>query len=242
MRVTFIKGFKTALFFVSALLLLISPTLSGCEAEGAQAPDVMPDGFVYVTDAAPEILLEMRYFSAFNFVGERVDGYLMPVCITTRETAEALKAASDELDALGYVLKIYDAYRPTDAVSHFVRWAVDTSDTKMKEYFYPNLDKSVLFSLGYIARKSGHSRGSTVDLTIVDKKTGRDVDMGSPFDFFGDISSHGTQMITSEQAANRLILKSAMENVGFKAYSKEWWHYTLKEEPFPDTYFNFPVK
>jgi len=198
-------------------------------------------GFVYVTDVIPDVLLEIRYYSTYNFTANRVDGYIAPTAILSKEAAAALKNASDALRGQGYVLKIFDAYRPQVAVDHLVHWATDVADTRLKSVFYPEVDKDKLLALGYIAKKSGHSRGSTVDLTLVDMQTGREVDMGSPFDFFGPISSHGTALISLKQAANREILKKAMMKAGFKPYSKEWWHYTLKNEPYPDTYFNFPV-
>ena len=202
----------------------------------------LPDGFVYVTDAIPDAVLDIRYYGANNFLGTRVDYYLAPVAIMSKEAAQALMRVNDDLKAQGYAIKIFDAYRPQGAVDHFVRWAQDESDTLMKEYFYPDIEKNRLFPEGYIARRSGHSRGSTVDLTLLDMKTGKEVDMGAPFDFFGPISGHGTNLITREQANNRLILRRAMENAGFRPYSKEWWHYTLINEPYPDTYFSFPVK
>lgn len=198
--------------------------------------------FVYVTDVVEKVILEPRYFSTYNFVGTRIEGYNSPNVIMTRKAAEALKIASDELWKMGYVLKIWDAYRPQTAVNHFVRWAKDISDTKMKKYFYPDVDKSKLFELGYVADRSGHSRGSTVDLTLVDKKTGLEVDMGSHFDLFDEISHHGTKLISEEQTQNRNILKIAMERAGFWSYPGEWWHYTLKDEPFPNTYFDFSVE
>lgn len=202
----------------------------------------LPAGFVYLDRVAPEIMLEIRYFSDYNFTGTRIDGYRAARAILTEPAATALGNVNAELKAKGYRLKIYDAYRPQRAVSHFARWARDPGDTKMKAVFYPNVDKKDLFRLGYIASKSGHSRGSTVDLTLVDAATGREIDMGGSFDFFGSISHHGTSLITPEQTRNRNILKEAMVKQGFKPYFKEWWHYTLANEPFPDTYFDFPVE
>lgn len=202
----------------------------------------LPDGFVYVTDEIPTAILEMRYCSEDNFVGAEIDGYHAPKAILTKEAAQALKQAADNLYEQGYYIKVFDAYRPQRAVDHFMRWAKDLDDTKMKANYYPDLDKSVLFELGYIAEKSGHSRGSTVDLTLVDRSTGQELDMGSGFDFFGDISNHGTDLITEEQEKNRNILRDAMVDAGFKIYPEEWWHYTLKEEPYPDKYFDFPIK
>lgn len=197
--------------------------------------------FVVVSQVIPDAILEIRYHSTFNFVGDRIDGYDEPCALLTREAALALKEASDDLMAQGYRIKIYDAYRPQDAVNHFVRWAKDLGDTRMKAYFYPEVDKSQLFSSGYIAKRSGHSRGSTVDITLFDLSTGKDADMGGTFDYFGDASHYEYKKLTPEQKNNRLILRKAMTAHGFKPISTEWWHFTLVDEPYPDTYFNFPV-
>jgi len=202
----------------------------------------LPDGFVYVTDEIPTAILEIRYASEDNFVGTVIDGYHAPKAILTKEAAHALKKAADNLYEQGYYIKIFDAYRQQRAVNHFIRWAKDLNDTKMKKKYYPDLDKSVWFERGYIAEKSGHSRGSTVDLTLVDISTGKELDMGSGFDFFGEISHHGTDLITKEQEKNRNILRDAMVSAGFEVYPEEWWHYKLKDEPYPDTYFDFPIK
>jgi len=199
------------------------------------------EGFVLVTDVIPDAILEIRYYTDYNFVGEQIDGYEEPVALLTKEAAQALKAANDDLEEQGYCIKIYDAYRPQCAVDDFVDWANDTSDTKMQEYFYPEVNKANLFSEGYIAYHSGHSRGSTVDLTIVDKATGEDVDMGGTFDYFGQVSHPDYTGITDEQYANRMILRDAMTSHGFKAITTEWWHFSLQNEPYPNTYFNFPV-
>jgi len=225
------------------ILLIISLLLTG-SADVHAAPDAagLPDGFVYVTDVVPDVILEIRYYSTYNFLGVRVDDYLSPVAIMTEQAAAALKQASDGLREQGYAVKVFDVYRPQGAVDHFVRWAEDVNDVLTKEYFYPDVEKNRLFIDGYIAARSGHSRGSTIDLTIIDMRTGKEVDMGTPFDFFGLASHHGTNLITDEQARNRLILKNAMESAGFRRYDEEWWHYTLNDEPFPDTYFKFPVK
>lgn len=197
--------------------------------------------FVLLTEAVPDIMLDIRYYSSYNFVGERIDGYNQPIALLTREAANALKLVSDDLKAKGYRLKVYDAYRPQKAVDHFVRWANDLENTRMKEFFYPSVDKDALFSSGYIARYSGHSRGSTVDLTLFDMKTGKDVDMGGRFDLF-DISSHPSYSnITLEQRENRALLTSTMRSHGFKGIDTEWWHFTLVDEPYPDSYFNFDV-
>jgi len=202
----------------------------------------LPQGFVYITDVMPDVLLDIRYYSTYNFVGARVDGYLAPVAILTKEATHALKKVGDELRAQGYLLKIFDAYRPQKAVQHFVRWARDLSDTTYRHVFYPYVDKSKLFALGYIAQRSGHSRGSTIDLTLVEIGTGKELDMGAPFDYFGPISGHGTNLITKEQTAHRELLKNAMVRHGFRINNEEWWHYTFVSEPFPNTYFNFDVR
>ena len=217
--------------------------------------------FVTLTDAVPDAILEIRYFSTYNFVGKRIDGYEEPTALLSRQAADSLRAVSDDLLKQGYRLKIYDAYRPQRAVDHFVRWAADLSDTLMKHYFYPDLNKNVLFEQEYIAEKSGHTRGSTVDLTLFDMATGKDVDRGGTFDWFGpeshpdfcgnpstgeytaDNSQSPTgRSITAEQFANRMKLRTAMLAHGFKPLGSEWWHFTLRTEPYPDTYFTFPVK
>lgn len=210
--------------------------------------------FVTLTDAVPDAILEIRYYGTYNFVGQRIDGYEQPTALLTRQAADSLRAVSDDVMRLGYRLKIYDAYRPQKAVDHFVRWAAAVNDTLMKRYFYPNLDKSVLFEQDYIAEKSGHTRGSTVDLTLFDMTTEKELDMGGTFDWFGHESHPDfggnpetgayipNDSITAEQFANRMILRNAMLRHGFKALDSEWWHFTLKNEPFPNTYFTFPVK
>lgn len=200
-----------------------------------------PSDFVLLAEAVPDAILEIRYYSTYNFVGDRIDGYEEPVALLTKEAAAALRAVSDDLKEKGYRLKIFDAYRPQMAVTNFVRWAEDTDDTRMKEYFYPELDKSVLFDQGYIALHSGHSRGSTVDLTLFDMKTEKEVDMGGTFDYFGELSHPDYTDITEEQYANRMILREAMMAHGFRPLEEEWWHFTLDEEPYPETYFTFPV-
>lgn len=197
--------------------------------------------FVLVSQAVPDAILEIRYYSTYNFVGDRIDGYEEPVALITKEAAAALKTASDCLSAKGYRLKIFDAYRPQTAVNHFIRWAEDVSDVRMKKYFYPDVDKSLLFELEFICARSSHSRGSTVDLTLFDMASGREVDMGGVFDWFGELSYPDYEGITPEQKANRTILRDAMLAAGFNPFATEWWHFTLADEPFPDTYFDFPV-
>lgn len=198
--------------------------------------------FVLLSDVVPGVIQEIRYHSTYNFIGERIDGYEQPCAILTRAAAEALKGVSEELFSLGLCLKVFDAYRPARAVAHFVRWAEDEADLKMKPYFYPDVNKKDLFELGYIAVRSGHSRGSTVDLTLFDMAKGKEVSMGSPFDYFGKRShTEFLAHLTEEEIQNRYFLRSAMVHHGFRPIEEEWWHFTLENEPFPDTYFDFPV-
>ena len=221
---------------------------------GALSPTDDASQFVNLADAVPDAILEIRYYSTYNFVGTRVDGYLEPIALLTRQAADSLRAVSDDLKQMDYRLKIFDAYRPQCAVDHFVRWGADVNDTLMKPYFYPDVPRDRLFELGYIAEKSGHTRGSTVDLTLFDMATEKEVDMGGTFDWFG-LESHpdfggnpntgeykANGRITAEQFHNRMILREAMLRHGFKPIDEEWWHFTLKNEPFPSTYFTFPVK
>ncbi len=199
-------------------------------------------GFVLLTDTVPDAIIEIRYYSTYNFIGERIDGYEQPAALVTREAAAALKKVSDDLSGRGYRLKIFDTYRPQKAVDHFMRWALDEGDTRMKEYFYPEVEKSILIPQGYIAEHSGHSRGSTADLTLFDMRTGKEADMGGPFDYFGELSHADWRGITEEQYANRMSLREAMTRRGFMPLAEEWWHFTLEDEPYPDTYFTFPVR
>ncbi len=208
--------------------------------EGVKLSDDSSD-FVLLTDVVPDAILEIRYYSTYNFVGERIDGYEEPLAFLTKEAADALKEVSDDLMQQGYRLKIYDAYRPQMAVTHFMNWALDTDDVRMKNYFYPELEKNTLFPQGYIAEHSGHSRGSTVDLTLFDMETEKEVDMGGTFDYFGELSHPDYKGITDEQYTNRMILRNAMIKHGFKPLEEEWWHFTLENEPYPDTYFTFPI-
>jgi D-alanyl-D-alanine dipeptidase len=199
-------------------------------------------GFVSVSDVIPDALLDVRYYTTYNFVGERIDGYEQPVVLMTKEAAAALALVNRDMRAQGLRLVIYDAYRPQRAVDHFVRWAEDVSDTRMKAIFYPEVDKADLFERGFIAKRSGHSRGSTVDLTLLDEKSGMLLDMGGPFDFFGELSHPDFAGVTTELHANRMLLRDAMVTHGFRPLSTEWWHFTLVNEPYPDTYFDFPVR
>ena len=199
-------------------------------------------GFVSVGEVIPDVLLDIRYYSSFNFIGERIDGYEEPAALLTREAAQALKEASREAMEQGFRLKIYDAYRPQKAVDHFVRWAKDPEDIRMKAFFYPDLEKTEIIPQGYIAEHSGHSRGSTMDLTLFDMATQQDVDMGGTFDFFGELSHPDYSGVSEVQHANRMLLQSLMVKHGFRPLETEWWHFTLENEPWPDTYFTFSVR
>lgn len=203
-----------------------------------------PEGadFVSIKSMIPSIELDIRYYSSDNFVGSRVNGYLKPVALISKEAVTALAGVQADLAKEGLGLKVFDAYRPQKAVNHFVAWAKVPADTLTKRTYYPEVDKRDVFKLGFVASRSGHSRGSTVDLTIIRLDTREELDMGSGWDFFGEISAHGTAKINDQQAKNRQKLKSTMEKHGFRAYSKEWWHYTLRNEPYPNTYFDFDVK
>ena len=200
-----------------------------------------PSGFVLLSDYVPDIVQEIRYFSTYNFIGDRIDGYEEPCAIMTIEAARALKSVSNEANVQGFRLKIFDAYRPACAVRHFVRWGIEDMDLRMKPFFYPEVEKQELFSRGYVAGKSSHSRGSTVDLTLLDMQTGQEVDMGSPFDFFDECSHPDYRGVTDEQYENRMFLQKAMVRNGFEPIDCEWWHFTLRDEPYPDIYFEFPV-
>jgi D-alanyl-D-alanine dipeptidase len=201
------------------------------------------DDFIDLKEIMPNLRSDIRYYGSNNFVGKPIDGYNQPKCLLTKEAAQALKKVQDELERLGFGLLIYDAYRPQRATDHFVKWAQDESDTTMKLQYYPNVSKKDLFAQGYISLKSGHSRGSTVDLTIVSLKTKQILNMGSPYDLFDEVSSTDhTQTISKNQHSLRLLLKRRMEKHGWQSYEKEWWHFTLKNEPYPDTYFDFPIE
>jgi len=206
------------------------------------APAYAQYGFVSLEDVLKHVVIEARYFSDYNFIGEPFEGYNTNKILLTKQAADALQKAADLLYAQGYMLKIYDGYRPQQSVDFIINWSKDAKDQRMKETFYPNVKKSKLFSLGYIAHKSGHTRGSTVDLTIINANTYEEVDMGTSFDFMDEASHIGSKKITAEQTKNRKILQDAMEQSGFEAYGREWWHFTLLNEPYPNTYFNFPVE
>lgn len=225
-----------ALALLSALL-----TIAPAAAQTSRA------GFVDAASVVPGLEVDMRYAGPNNFVGAKIDGYDKPVCLLTREAAAALAKAQIALASSGVGLKVFDCYRPARAVAHFLRWSHDFKEQKNKRDFYPDLDKRVLFRDGYISNRSGHSRGSTVDLTLVDILPGpdgklRERDMGTPFDFFSPYSSPSDRRVSEEARSNRKLLADAMRKAGFIPYGKEWWHFTLAHEPFPQTYFDFAVK
>ena len=197
--------------------------------------------FVLLADYIPGVIQEIRYYSTYNFIGDRIDGYEEPCAILTLPAARALRRVSNEMNTQGYRLKIFDAYRPACAVRNFVFWGIEDLDLRMKPFFYPDLEKEELFNKGYIAVQSSHSRGSAVDLTLLDMKTGKEVDMGSPYDLFSEVSHRDCKAITEEQYENRTFLCKAMVRNGFQPIDCEWWHFSLIDEPFPDTYFEFPV-
>lgn len=202
----------------------------------------IPQSFKDVQNEITTVVLDVRYFGKDNFVGSRVEGYKAPKVYLTNETITALKKVQEELNKKQLGLKLFDGYRPQKAVDHFVRWAKVLDDTVTKQKYYPKVPKSELFKEGYIAAKSGHTRGSTIDLTIIDLKTGEELDMGSPWDMFDPVSWVKSENISPEQQKNRNLLQKVMLDHGFKNYPQEWWHFTLKNEPFIDTYFDFDVE
>jgi D-alanyl-D-alanine dipeptidase len=252
-----------ALTTVAAVLLAVPA--SPAPAARATAEPKAPEDFVALRSVDPTIVQEMRYTTAHNFVGEPVDGYRQPVCVLTRPAARALHRAQVTLLRQGYSLKVYDCYRPQRAVDHFVRWAKDLRDVRMKAEFYPLVDKSRLFADGYIAGRSGHSRGSTVDLTVVrlpaaptrpyepgealvpcyapqgERFPDNSLDMGTGYDCFDTLSRTDDPRVRGEQRANRNLLRDTLGAEGFVNLPEEWWHFTYEPEPFPDTYFDFPV-
>ena len=202
----------------------------------------LPQGFSYVSEIDATIKKELRYSTSNNFIGQPIDGYIKDILIISTPAGKALKKIQTKLMLSGLSLKIFDAYRPQQAVDHFVRWAEAVNDTLMKQYYYPNVKKLDLFRRGFIASKSSHTRGSTVDLSIVDVKTNKELDMGSSYDFFGEASHPFFKNITPNQKKNRMLLRNIMIKNGFIPYDNEWWHFTLKEEPYPTTYFNFTIE
>jgi len=201
-----------------------------------------PKSFVNVSEVIPNLKIEMRYATKHNFVGKRINGYYAENCYLTKEAAKALEKVSLELEENNLCLYIYDSYRPQKAVNHFVTWARDRKDTLMKNEFYPSVLKKNLFKKGYISSKSRHSSGSTIDLTLFSDETNSILDMGSAYDFFGEESAVMYEKITKKQQENRMLLQKVMKNNGFRSYSKEWWHFTLRYEPYRNQYFDFDIK
>ena len=219
---------------------LIAALLVSTYANAASAQD-RPAAFVDAATVVPGLIVEARYAGSHNFVGRPIDGYEAPLCLLTRPAAEALAAVAKDVARYDLVIKVFDCYRPVRAVANFIHWARDLNDTAGKAEFYPDVDKRTLFRDGYISPRSGHSRGSTIDLTLA-RPDGRELDMGTPFDFFSRKSSPLDGSIGLKAIANRGELSEAMRHHGFRSYEKEWWHFTLSHEPFPNTYFDFPVK
>jgi len=214
-------------------IIVLVLLLSGCMS----TPD---SPIVPLADVDPTIGQDPRYASDNNFIGRPIRGYLAPQVMLTGEAAKALKDAQEMAQKKGYSFLVFDGYRPQQAVDHFVEWGADLADTLQKATYYPDVPKGELFDRGYIAARSGHSRGSTVDLTLT--KDGDPLDMGTPFDFFDELSHTENPAITGEAMANRMLLKEIMESAGFSNYVNEWWHYTLKDEPYSDTYFDLPIE
>lgn len=228
---------------VAAVIWLASCSPS-TSVEAAREPvptDVRPEAFVDAASVVEGLVVEMRYTGANNFVGRPVDGYDAPICYLTREAALALAAAQQQLAREGRGLKVYDCYRPARAVADFAAWARDATDQRMKADFYPNVDKARLFELGYIAERSGHSRGSAIDVTLIDLATGEELDMGTPWDMFDPRSAPNSDSVSTQARANRHALRDVMRAWGFIPLDEEWWHFRLENEPFPETYFDFPV-
>ena len=227
------------------LVLLLAALWVGVGSQGGFAADshALPDGFVYIEDAIADIVVELKYATGDNFVGQPIDGYRHGHAILSEPAAAALAEVQDALRPFGLGLKVFDGYRPQRAVNHFVRWGRDFDDQRTKHRYYPDVSKQDLFTEGFVASQSGHSRGSTVDLTVVYRDEAgmlHELDMGSPYDFFGPISWTASPGVTAQQRANRALLQSVMVTHGFNPYGKEWWHFTLGNEPYPETYFDFP--
>ena len=224
--------------------LLVATLVSACAAKhAASGRHSLPDGFVYLDEAIPDFAIDLRYATGNNLVGERIDGYRHAHAILSAPAAAALAKVQAALRPSGLGLKVFDAYRPQRAVDHFVRWGQDLDDRRTKAVYYPDVAKEDLFKEGYIASQSSHSRGSTVDVTIVHRDGDgavRELDMGSRFDFFGPVSWPDSREVTPQQRANRALLQSLMTAHGFVPYAQEWWHFTLSGEPYPETYFDFP--
>ena len=223
------------------MLRRLVPALMFAYSSITHAQDV-PDNFIYLPEVIPHVHFDLRYYSDDNFIGQPIPGYRGNVVIVTLQAAMALKKVQQDLSYANFAIKIFDAYRPQQAVDFFVRWANDPDDIRMKEIYYPNVEKDELIPKGFIAEKSSHTRGSTVDLTIISLDTGAELDMGTAFDLFDQKSWPSDTTVTVQQRANRMLLRSVMMKNGFVGLEEEWWHFTLFDEPYPDTYFDFPVR
>jgi len=260
-----IKKYLKSYLFLVVQILLIGSSIFSSYSSISQTNFSAPNGFVDIINVIPDIILDLRYSTNHNFLGVPVDGYIAKKCYITKAAADSLAKVQAELRKFSLSLKLYDAYRPQRAVDHFVRWAKDLDDTLTKKEFYPTINKDRLFIAGYIAEKSGHSRGSTIDLTVVPiplpsqpdfdiknqcecyesvEKRFQDnsIDMGTGFDCFHSFSHTESKEISPQQRANRMLLRTLMEKYGFRNLAEEWWHYTLINEPFPNTYFDFEIR
>ncbi len=222
--------------FITTVLFLMYSYSSTTHAQD------VPDNFIYLTEVIPYVEFDLRYYSDNNFIGQPIPGYHGNALIVSLQAAIALKKVQQDLAYSNFALKFFDAYRPQQAVDYFVRWANDPDDIRMKAQYYPNVDKDELIPKGFIAAKSSHSRGSTVDVTIISLENGQELDMGTPFDLFDQKSWPSDTTVSVQQRANRQLLRSVMSKHGFAGLEEEWWHFTLFDEPYPDTYFDFPVK
>lgn len=224
-------------------MLCVKKVFIGCVLCGLSliSTSLVADELYDAKQAISSLQLEIRYFGANNFVGTPIDGYKAPKCLLSLPAVAALKVAQTSAQQFGLSLKAYDCYRPQRAVNHFVKWAKNLSDTKNKVHFYPAVDKAKLFELGYIAEKSGHSRGSTLDVTLIDSETGIELDMGTTWDFFSPLSWPSSMKVTTQQRANRMLLANIMNNAGFSGLKEEWWHFTLKNEPYKNVYFDYEI-
>lgn len=231
------RAWVSLCFCLGGVLVVYMSVLTDARA----AAEDRPAAFVDAATVVPGLVTEMRYAGTHNFIGRHIDGYAGPHCLLTKPAAAALAEVARDLAPRGFAIKAFDCYRPARAVANFVRWARDLNDTAGKAEFYPHVDKSTLFRDGYISSRSGHSRGSTIDLTLVRAGDG-ELDMGTPFDFFSPLSWPSAAGVSTEAKANRALLAAAMKRRGFRPYVKEWWHFTLGSEPFPNTYFDFPVQ
>lgn len=228
------------LLIFSLICISSNPVLD--KTEGTKLDLNIPSDFVEVYSRPPDVYIDVRYATSNNFVGKRIIGYEAEKIFLTRSAVDSLDKAIQLLNRLGYGIIIYDGYRPQKAVNMFIGWSRIINDTIMKQTFYPNIGKDKLFKQGYIASKSGHSRGSTIDLGLIYQSSGQVVEMGTIFDFFGPESASKYQEIPKDQREKRLILRNAMLLAGFKPIESEWWHFTLRNEPYPDTYFDFDIE